>query len=96
VVKAGAPVGPELQISRAKGPFCPLAARDVQVLVKKEERDAIKTSFEIQPDLRAPLPKGQTVGSMIVRVGDREVGRTPLVTAGAVARKAFWWLTPWK
>jgi len=68
----------------------------VQVLVKREEKDAIKTSFEIQPDLTAPLAKGQTVGALVVRVGDREVARTPLVTAGAVGRKAFWWLTPWK
>lgn len=96
VVKAGAPVGTELRIPRAKGPFRPLAAKDVQVLVKKEEKDAIKTSFEIQPDLKAPLSKGQTVGTMIVRVGDREVARTPLVTAGEIGRKAFWWLTPWK
>jgi hypothetical protein len=24
------------------------------------------------------------------------VARTPVVTAGEVARKTFWWLTPWK
>jgi serine-type D-Ala-D-Ala carboxypeptidase (penicillin-binding protein 5/6) len=96
VIKAGAPVATELRISRAKGPFRPLAAGDVQVLVKREEKDAIKTSLEIQPDLTAPLAKGQTVGALVVRVGDREVARTPLVTAGAIARKAFWWLTPWK
>ena len=64
---------------------------DVQVLLKREERDQIKTSLEIQPDLRAPLAKGQTVGVLTVRVGDREVARTPLVTAGEVKRKAFWW-----
>jgi D-alanyl-D-alanine carboxypeptidase (penicillin-binding protein 5/6) len=96
VVKAGAPVGTELQIPRAKAPFRPLAANDIRLLVKREDKDAIKTSFEIQPNLKAPLPKGQPVGAMIARMGDREVGRTPLVTAGAVGRKAFWWLTPWK
>ena len=96
VVKAGAPVATELRIPRARGPFRPLAANDVQVLVKREDKDTIKTSTEIQPDLRAPLSKGQTVGALIVRIGDREVARTPLVTAGEVGRKAFWWLTPWK
>ena len=96
VVKAGAPVATELRIPRAKGPFRPLAANDIQLLVKREEKDAVKTSVEIQPDLRAPLPKGQTVGTLIARIGDREVGRTPLVTAGEVGRKSFWWLTPWK
>jgi D-alanyl-D-alanine carboxypeptidase (penicillin-binding protein 5/6) len=96
VIKAGAPVGSELRIARAKGPFRPLAQNDVQVLVKREEKDALKTSLEIQPDLKAPLPKGQVVGALIVRVGEREVARTPVVTAGEVARKTFWWLTPWK
>lgn len=96
VVKAGAPVGTEVRIARAKGPFRPLAANDVQILIKREEKDALKTSVEIQPNLAAPLAKGQVVGALIVRVGEREVARTPVVTAGEVARKAFWWLTPWK
>jgi len=96
VVKAGAPVGTELRIPRAKGPFRPLAANDIQVQVKREEKDAIKTTVEIRPDLRAPLAKGQTVGTLIVRIGEREVARTPVVTAGEVVRTSFWWLTPWK
>jgi len=96
VVKAGAPVGSELRIARAKGPFRPLAKNDVQILIKREEKDALKTSVEIQPNLAAPLAKGQVVGALIVRVGEREVARTPVVTAGEVARKSFWWLTPWK
>jgi D-alanyl-D-alanine carboxypeptidase (penicillin-binding protein 5/6) len=95
VIKAGAPVGSELRIARAKGPFRPLAKNDIQVLVKREEKDALKTSLEIQPDLKAPLTKGQVVGALVVRVGEREVARTPVVTAGEVARKTFWWLTPW-
>ena len=96
VIKAGSLVEKDVRIARAKGAFRPMVANDVQVLVKREERDQVKTSLEIQPDLRAPLEKGQAVGVLIVRVGDREVARTPLVAAGEVKRKAFWWLTPWK
>ena len=96
VIKAGSLVEKDVRIARAKGVFRPMVANDVQVLVKREERDQVKTSLEIQPDLRAPLAKGQAVGFLIVRTGDREVARTPLVTAGEVKRKAFWWLTPWK
>ena len=96
VIKAGSLVEKDVRIARAKGVFRPMVANDVQVLVKREERDQVKTSLEIQPALRAPLAKGQAVGFLIVRTGDREVARTPLVTAGEVKRKAFWWLTPWK
>jgi D-alanyl-D-alanine carboxypeptidase (penicillin-binding protein 5/6) len=96
VVKAGTAVGSEVRIGRAKSPFRPLAADDIRVLVKREEKDAVKSSVEIQSDLRAPLAKGQAVGALVVRIGDREIARTSLVTAGEVQRKAFWWLTPWK
>jgi len=96
VIKAGAQVATDLRIPRARAAFRPLAASDVSVVVKREEKDAITTNLEILPDLRAPLTKGQTVGNLIVRVGDREVGRTPVVTAGRVARSTFWWLTFWK
>lgn len=96
VVKAGAAVGTDIQIPRARAPFRPLAANAVQLVVRREDKDAIKTSVEIQPGLKAPLAKGQTVGTLVVWVGDREMGRTPVVTAGEVGRKSFWWLTPWK
>jgi D-alanyl-D-alanine carboxypeptidase (penicillin-binding protein 5/6) len=96
VVKAGATVGSEVRITRAKAPFRTLAADDIRILVKREEKDAVKSSVEIQSDLKAPLAKGQAVGALVVRIGDREIARTALVTAGEVQRKAFWWLTPWK
>lgn len=96
VIKAGAQVATDLRIPRAKAAFRPLAADDVRVVVKRDEKDAIKTNLELLPDLRAPLTKGQTVGNLIVRVGDREIARTPVVTAGNVPRASFWWLTPWK
>jgi D-alanyl-D-alanine carboxypeptidase (penicillin-binding protein 5/6) len=96
VIKAGAQLPNDLRIPRAKAAFRAVAANDIQVLVKREEKEAIKTNLEIQPDLRAPLAKGQAVGTLIVRVGDREVARTPVVTAGEVSRTTFWWFTPWK
>ena len=96
VIKAGSLIEKDVRIARANAAFRPMTANDVQVLVKREERDQVKTSVEIQPDLRAPLAKGQAVGALIVRVGDREVARTLLVAAGEIKRKAFWWLTPWK
>jgi serine-type D-Ala-D-Ala carboxypeptidase (penicillin-binding protein 5/6) len=96
VIKGGTVVDTDVKIPRAVRAFRPVAAQDVQLMLKREEKDALKTAVEIQPNLRAPLAKGQPVGALIVRLGDKEVGRTPLVTAGEVSRTAFWWLTPWK
>lgn len=96
VIKGGTVVDTDVKIPRAVRAFRPMAAQDVQLMVKREDKDNIKTAVEIQPNLRAPLPKGHAVGAYIVRNGDKEVGRTPLVTAGEVPRTAFWWLTFWK
>ncbi len=64
--------------------------------VKREDRDAIQTSMELQPGLRAPLAKGQPVGTLIARVKDREVGRAAAVAPHDIGRSFFWWLTPWR
>ena len=96
VIKGGNVVDTDVKIARAVRTFRPVASQDIQLMLKREEKDAFKTSVEIQPNLRAPLAKGQPVGAMVVRIGDKEVGRTPLITAGDVPRTFFWWLTPWK
>ncbi len=96
VIKGGTVLESDIKLPRAVRAFRPMAAQDVQVMVKREDKENIKTVVEMQPNLRAPLPKGQTVGMYIVRIGDKEVGRTPLVTPGDVPRSAFWWLTFWK
>jgi D-alanyl-D-alanine carboxypeptidase (penicillin-binding protein 5/6) len=95
-VKAGAPVGEAVRISRAKADFRPVASGDVTLLVKREDKDRLQTTVELTGDLRAPLAKGQPVGSLVVRAGERQVAKVPVVTSAAVERSFFWWLTPWK
>jgi hypothetical protein len=96
VAKAAAPLGTDIQLPRAKAPFRAVATADLKVSVKREDRDAIQTSLEIQPGLRAPLANGQPVGTLIARIGNREVGRATLVAPADVGRSFFWWLTPWR
>jgi D-alanyl-D-alanine carboxypeptidase (penicillin-binding protein 5/6) len=72
------------------------AAQDVTLMLKREDKETLKTTVALQPNLRAPLHKGQQVGVMIAKVGDKEVGRSPLVAPGEVPRTAFWWMTFWK
>lgn len=96
VVKAGAPLGAEIRLPRAKVAFRAVASSDLKVMVKREEREAIQTSVDVQPGLRAPLGKGQPVGSLTIRVGDRQIARAPVVTPAEIGRSFFWWLTPWR
>ena len=96
VTKAGAPLGAEILLPRAKAGFRAVASSDLKLMLKREEKDAIQTSVDVKPGLKAPLGKGQPVGTLIVRVGDREIARSPVVTPTEVGRVFFWWLTPWR
>jgi D-alanyl-D-alanine carboxypeptidase (penicillin-binding protein 5/6) len=96
VVKAEAPVGEEIRLPRAKFPFKPMASKEVRIAVKREDRERIKSSVELSPNVRAPLKRGDAVGTLIVRVGEREMARTPLVAPAPIPRTFFWWLTPWR
>lgn len=96
VAKAGAPLAAEVHLPRANGSFRPVTGSDLRVFVKREERDVVRSSVDVQAGLRAPLGKGQAVGSLIVRVGEREIARAPVVAPADVPRAFFWWLTPWR
>jgi D-alanyl-D-alanine carboxypeptidase (penicillin-binding protein 5/6) len=96
VVKAGAPVGDPVKIARARADFRPVTTADVTVLVKREEREVLKTSVELTGGLQAPLPRGHSVGTLVVRSADRALAQAPVVTGAPVDRSTFWWLTPWK
>lgn len=96
VAKAGAPLPTAVHLPRANGAFHPVTSGDLRVLVLREEKDALRTAVDVRAGLRAPLPKGQPVGTLVVRAGDREIARTPVVTPANVPRAFFWWLTPWR
>ncbi len=96
VTKAGAPQGAEIRLPRATAAFRPVAGSEIRVLVLRDQKDAIQTSVDIQSGLRAPLPKGQQVGTLVARIGDREIARTPVLTPAEVSRAFFWWLKPWR
>ena len=96
LVKADTPLAPEVRLPRASGPFKPMVGQDVRVLVKRADRDGLKTTVEITPGLRAPVKRGEPVGNLVARVGDREITRVPVVASVDVTRSLFWWLTPWR
>ena len=96
VAKAGIPLQAEIRLPRASAPFHPVTASDVKALVLREQKDSIRANVDVQAGLRAPLGKGQQVGTLVVRAGDREVARAPVVTPADVPRAFLWWLTFWR
>ncbi|MBI2002267.1 MAG: D-alanyl-D-alanine carboxypeptidase, partial [candidate division NC10 bacterium] len=96
VAKAGVPLATEIRLPRATGALRPVTGSDLRIFVKREERDGIRTTVDVQAGMRAPLGKGQRMGSLVVRIGEREIARAPVVAPADVPRAFFWWLTPWR
>jgi len=96
VAKAGTPLPTQVHLPRANSAFRPVTGTDVRIFVLREEKDAVRTSLDVQAGIRAPLTRGQPVGTLIARVGDREIASAPVVTPVDVPRAFFWWLTPWR
>ena len=61
-------------------------SEDPRLLVQKELRGSVTTEVTLEPELTAPVSRGQRLGTLTVRAGDRVLAQVPLVAAEAVER----------
>ena len=61
-------------------------SEDSRLLVEKELRGSVTTEVTLEPELTAPVSRGQRLGTLTVRAGDRVLAQVPLVAAEAVER----------
>ena len=61
-------------------------AEDSRLRVEKELRGSVTTEVTLEPELTAPVSRGQRLGTLTVRAGDRVLAQVPLVAAEAVER----------
>ena len=64
----------------------PVPERSSRILVERSAVDKVTTELKLAADVEAPVEKGQTLGSMIVRVDGVEREMIPLVADRAVER----------
>ncbi|OGQ78097.1 MAG: hypothetical protein A3F90_05220 [Deltaproteobacteria bacterium RIFCSPLOWO2_12_FULL_60_19] len=57
-----------------------VAASAAQVLIKRSEAGSVRSSVRIDEPLWAPLKKGDKIGELTVTVGDKPLGKFPLVS----------------
>lgn len=62
---------------------------DVKLLLKKGEKSKLVIEPNIIPNLEAPIKKGEKLGEVIYKVGEREVGRTDIVAEEEVKKASF-------
>ena len=60
----------------------------VTTVLEKGDTRVVDASVTVQQSLTAPVEEGQTVGEVIFRLGETELGRGRIVTAGAVPRRS--------
>ena len=64
-------------------------ARDPAMLVEKSQLGQISARPELAESVPAPVSRGQALGELVIRCGDRELARIPLVAETAVERLNF-------
>jgi D-alanyl-D-alanine carboxypeptidase (penicillin-binding protein 5/6) len=64
-------------------------AADVALTLPRGQKDNLKVSTQLQPDLRAPLAAGQTVGQVVVTLDGQTVAQQPVVAMEAVEEAGF-------
>jgi D-alanyl-D-alanine carboxypeptidase (penicillin-binding protein 5/6) len=62
----------------------------LEVTVLKTRRPAIVLEPRLPDKVEAPVSQDQVVGEGVALLGDRELGRAPIVTVEAVARGSWW------
>lgn len=65
------------------------ASQAVGFPLEKTARQSVETVRELAADVEAPVEKGQVLGTVIVKSGETELCRIPLIAAEAVERMTF-------
>ncbi|MND62743.1 D-alanyl-D-alanine carboxypeptidase DacC precursor [compost metagenome] len=64
-------------------------AENFSVTMPKGKADGIKTQLVVQPNLNAPLQKGQVVGKLVASLDGKVIAEKPLVALKPVEEAGF-------
>jgi D-alanyl-D-alanine carboxypeptidase (penicillin-binding protein 5/6) len=65
-------------------------ARDLHVTIPRRQYDKLNARTEIQPNLQAPIGKGQKVGEVVIELDGEVITRKPLVALEEVPEGGIW------
>jgi D-alanyl-D-alanine carboxypeptidase (penicillin-binding protein 5/6) len=88
-VKAGAVVG-QANVEAGRSKTVPvMAAGDAKALVKRGEDKNVKVAFH-GANVKAPIKRGQPMGTILVQRGNETLAKIPAVAAQDVAKQPWW------
>ena len=65
-------------------------SQNAPILLEKSLRDSVTTEVTLEPQVTAPVSKGQRLGTATVKAGDQVLAQLPLVAQTSVTRLSFW------
>lgn len=66
-----------------------LAQNDLKILSQKDQNPQISTQTKLNPDIKAPITKGQVLGELIAVADGKAIASVPLVAKDAVEEVGF-------
>ncbi len=71
---------------------CALEYGEFSCVVKKSDLSNVTFETELEETLAAPIKKGERVGRVVYKLGETELGESPIVASEDVAKIDFWGL----
>lgn len=84
------PLAPIPVVLGEKAAVMPEIQGDTGILAPKEKLAAVTVRTDLQPQLEAPVEKGQPVGTLTVLSGEEKLAELPLVAGEDVPRLTYW------
>ena len=63
-----------------------VAGSDTNLLIDKSQKHMVTTQITLEPEVCAPVSKGQRLGTLTVKIGDQVLAQVPMVAAEGVER----------
>ncbi|WP_416827091.1 D-alanyl-D-alanine carboxypeptidase family protein [Ectobacillus polymachus] len=81
-----------VKVSRGDKSTVNLVAKDqVSLLMKRgEQSDSVKQEIVAEQTVKAPIKKGDTLGTLVIKKGDTVVTKEPLIAGEAVKQASLW------
>ncbi len=91
-VRKGELIASDVPVRNGKPRFVRvIAGEDLKLFSRREEDKNFTLELALPGEIEAPLPAAARIGEIIVKEGEREVGKVPALAADAVERQKSLW-----
>lgn len=89
VVKAGTPLKTAVVRKGSAAKVALTAAADIKLPLKGNEEELLRFEWQVPEELKAPVRKGEQLGTLRIFFGSQQISAVPLVAAAEVESRGF-------